>query len=232
MGLGEQYELEIFGRIFPENYEPKGKKMLPTSTEGRGTKVESLTGSSQKQYNFFWSGPYSQWDPSPFQLGEIKFSCAEQMMMLFKALVFDDLDVAKAVMATDDPQLQKAQGRKVKRFLAPIWDRVNYSVVYIANVEKFSQNPEHLKYILTDGSDMIVEASPEDKIWGIGIGGNHPDIRDESKWQGENRLGKVCMDVRNYLRMPDKYRSEYNGHYDIVVNILIEKAELLEQLYK
>jgi ribA/ribD-fused uncharacterized protein len=179
---------------------------------------------NDKTYNFFWSGPYSQWDPSPFTLGGIKFSCAEQSMMFFKAIFVEDADMAKAIMATEDPQEQKAFGRRVKNFNAAKWDRVAYSLVYMANISKFMENQEHLRYIITDAADMIVEASPEDTIWGIGMGQGDPDIMDESKWKGQNLLGKVCMEVRDYLRNPGSNMETYNKHNQIMTSILVDKT--------
>lgn len=149
------------------------------------------------QYHFFWGGPFSQWYPSKFTIDEVEYNCAEQYMMAEKARLFADDDAETAIMASKDPRVQKALGRLVKNFVADEWNAVARDVVYDANWAKFVQNDDLLNYLLDTVSGMyIVEASPEDKIWGIGMGANHPDINDPTKWQGTNWLGEVIMKVR------------------------------------
>lgn len=186
MGIGEQFEFERTGRIDPE--------------EGSHPK---------KTYNFFWGGPYSNWDPSDFTYMGIDFSCTEQMMMLGKALLFGDDSAALRIMETYNPSVQKAWGKKVRRFNKDVWDPISYSIVYAACYSKFSQSADHRFYMLNDSSNTIVEASPYDTIWGIGMGERDKDILDESKWRGENRLGKVLMDVRRFLKNPMPYADQH-----------------------
>ena len=151
------------------------------------------------KYVFFWGGVCSQWYPSQFEINEQKFNCAEQYMMYKKALLFEDEDVANAIMATFNTREQKALGRKVRGFDKDVWEVECKEYVYEANYAKFTQNPELLEELQSYGDREIVEASPQDKIWGIGMHETHPDILDKSKWQGTNWLGEAVMRVREQL---------------------------------
>jgi ribA/ribD-fused uncharacterized protein len=151
-------------------------------------------------YVFFWGGICSQWYASEFEIDGQKFTCAEQYMMYKKALLFEDEDVANAVMRTQNPREQKALGRKVRGFDKDKWEEVCREYVYEGNYAKFTQNPELLEELISYGDREIVEASPYDKIWGIGLHETSPDIEDKSKWQGTNWLGEAIMRVRNELK--------------------------------
>lgn len=144
----------------------------------------------------FWGGVFSQWYKSSFKYGGIVFNCAEQAMMYHKAITFDDTQIALKILATSNPKEQKALGREVKNFDPDKWNKVAYDLVVDINYAKFTQNVE-LKDILimTEGYD-IVEASPYDKIWGVGMGEDDPDICDREKWKGKNKLGYALMDAK------------------------------------
>ena len=149
-----------------------------------------------KEYTFFWSGPFSQWYPSKFTVGELTFNCAEQFMMYSKATFFGDKETAELIMQSTNPKEQKALGRKVKNFDAEKWNDVAKAFVYTGNMEKFNQNPK-LKQILldTDGT-TLVEASPYDKIWGIGLDEKTAKVTPVEKWPGTNWLGEVLTSLR------------------------------------
>lgn len=151
------------------------------------------------KYIFFWGGTYSQWCPSNFTIDGVTYNCCEQYMMAKKALLFNDNNAYKEIMATKSPKEQKAIGRKVKGFDKDKWDAVCREIVYEANYAKFTQNAVMKSELLRTGDREIVEASPEDKIWGIGMHESHPDILDKSKWKGTNWLGEAIMRVRETL---------------------------------
>jgi ribA/ribD-fused uncharacterized protein len=151
------------------------------------------------KYVFFWGGVCSQWHASEFEIDGQKYTCAEQYMMYKKALLFEDEEVANAIMRTNSPKEQKALGRKVRGFNKDRWEDVCREYVYEANYAKFTQNPYMLEELKTYGHREIVEASPEDKIWGIGMHETNPDILDKSKWDGTNWLGEAIMRVRDEL---------------------------------
>lgn len=157
------------------------------------------------KYVFFWGGVCSQWYPSQFVINEQKFNCAEQYMMYKKALLFEDESVANAIMATFNPREQKALGRKVRGFDKDVWEAECKEYVYEANYAKFTQNPNLLEELESYGDREIVEASPEDKIWGIGLHETDPNILDKSKWQGTNWLGESIMRVREQLLVEKEY---------------------------
>jgi ribA/ribD-fused uncharacterized protein len=150
-------------------------------------------------FAFFWGSPFSQWYKSPFTMAGATFETAEHYMMYGKATIFGDAKIAKDILRTKDPKKVKALGKQVGGFLENTWNLHKYNVVYSGNIEKFKQNKELAYLLILSGDLELVEASPYDKIWGIGMGVDNPNITDKSKWQGENLLGKVLMDVRKYL---------------------------------
>lgn len=124
------------------------------------------------------------------------FNCCEKFMMMGKAMLFD-MTMAESIMKTYDPKHIKALGRKVKNFKADVWDNISLVWVAIGNYFKFKG---HLKSKLLDTKNkFIVEASPYDKIWGIGIGPTTPMIDNPKTWRGTNKLGEALMIVRDLL---------------------------------
>lgn len=154
-------------------------------------------------YFFHSDSPFSQWHPSRF-IGDrvgtaaIWFENAEQYMMWRKAIVFGDTDVAWKILATTNPKEIKALGREVKNFDDKIWGNVRFDVVFMGNLYKFTQNPE-LKEALLNTKGILVEASPYDKIWGIGL--SEADARKTSpeSWPGKNLLGVALTRLRKIL---------------------------------
>lgn len=153
---------------------------------------------TRNNFVFFWSGPFSQWYQHDMTIDGVKYNCAEQFMMAMKATHFKDEEALEKIMTTKDPRKQKAIGRTIKGFNAEVWSKVAKAYVYIGNLEKFS-DPTLKKVILNTLDKEIVEASPYDTIWGIGMTEYHKDILDKTKWRGTNWLGEVLMDVRREL---------------------------------
>jgi ribA/ribD-fused uncharacterized protein len=116
-----------------------------------------------------------------------------------KARLFGDLFNLKRIMSTQIPKLQKQYGREVKGFNPEIWGDVAYEVVLRATVEKYRQNPKLLILLQKAGDLEFVEASPEDVIWGIGLGTGDPDALDKSKWRGQNLLGKAITEAKKLI---------------------------------
>ena len=153
-------------------------------------------------FTLFWQNrsPFSNWYPSIFTHGGISFSRGEQYMMYRKAMLFNDLETAHAILLTGNPKEQKDLGRQVKNYVDETWAAVREDVMVEGLFEKFNQN-EHLKQALLDTGDTeIAEASPYDLIWGIGFTEDQPEARDKSKWRGQNLLGIVLMRVRDKIR--------------------------------
>jgi len=158
---------------------------------------------------FFWGGTYSQWCPSKFTIEGITYNCCEQYMMAKKALLFGDTKNYFEIMLSTSPRTQKDLGRKVKGFDKDKWEAVCRDIVYNANYAKFTQNPDKKAELLATGSLEIVEASPEDKIWGIGLAEDNPLAWDRKTWQGTNWLGLAIMQVRNEFNRELRASQEY-----------------------
>jgi ribA/ribD-fused uncharacterized protein len=153
-----------------------------------------------KEYVFFWGGPFSQWKKADMVIDGVTYNCCEQFMMAEKARFFEDEAHHIAIMSTNSPRIQKKIGRAVVGFDAEEWNEVCRDIVYKANYAKFTQNEDLKEELLATGDKTIVEASPYDTIWGIGMAKDDPDIEDESKWKGTNWLGEAIMDVREDIR--------------------------------
>ncbi len=190
-----------------------------------------------EKFTFFWiEGPFSQWSNYGFKLAgkkygtneeweELYYNCAEQWMMACKARHFGDVETFSKIMKTDNPREQKKLGRQVKGFSVNIWSKVACQYVYEGNVAKFIQNPEARRKLFETVGTTLVEASPKDIIWGIGLGSDDPDALDRSKWKGLNWLGETLTKVRDdlialwskrfgsYFRLPqsDNSLGEING---------------------
>lgn len=154
---------------------------------------------------YFWGGPFSQWYMSDFKSLGREYCCAEQYMMEKKALIFNDLETRQKIMDSKDPKEIKALGRQIKNFDPKIWDKIKLTIVINGNYAKFSCNKELWKLINETGDKILVEASPYDKIWGVGLAEEDDRILDESNWQGENLLGKALMTARTSLRRHGKF---------------------------
>ena len=152
------------------------------------------------KYVFFWNGVFSQWYPSKFVIEGVEYNCCEQYMMAQKALLFNDLENHKMIMYSKSPDEQKGFGRRVKGFYKDKWEAVCRQIVFDANMAKFSQNPKMLEELMDTKELEIVEASPYDKIWGIGLHETDSKALDKSQWQGTNWLGEAIMSVREKLR--------------------------------
>ena len=151
---------------------------------------------------YFWGSIYSQWAKTSFKDDSNRvFTTAEQFMMHSKALLFGDHQIAEEILKTNDPKKQKALGRKVKGFSEKLWNAHKLEIVIKGNYLKFTQNENLKKQLLATGNKVLVEGSPYDKIWGVGIKYDDPLILNESNWRGENLLGKALMKVREDLKV-------------------------------
>jgi ribA/ribD-fused uncharacterized protein len=148
----------------------------------------------------FWGGTYSQWCPSKFTIDGIEYNCCEQYMMARKAKLFGDNDAYREIMKSKDPAYQKQIGRQVKGFEKNEWESICRQIVYDGNYAKFTQNPVMKEELMATGDMEIVEASPHDKIWGIGLHETDPRAWDKSTWKGTNWLGEAIMQVRETLK--------------------------------
>lgn len=179
-------------------------------------------------YVFFfgYEGPepevcLQQWFPCPMtdDKGNV-FPTTEHYMMYHKALLMGDEKIAAQILREPHPSAAKyvlsilnstspsassnaisfprRLGREVSNFDLEIWKRHADQVVEDANYLKFSQNADMKEVLLGTGEKTLVEASPDDKIWGIGFNSENAEGK-EGEW-GNNGLGKALMKVRARLR--------------------------------
>lgn len=157
-----------------------------------------------EHYTFFFSKAdgFSNWHPSRFEYRGIAFVCMEQFMMYAKARLFKDEEVAQRILATSDPAEHKKLGREVRNYVDAEWDAKRDAIVSVGLREKFAQNPRLLKELLSTAGTALVEASPYDRLWGIGVGMDDPRALDPTQWKGQNRLGVLLDKVRaHFLRL-------------------------------
>ena len=165
---------------------------------------------SRLKYVFFWGDSergnevtkacLSQWYPSIFTVDGTVYKTAEQYMMAQKALLFHDLAIYDEIIAAKHPRQCKALGQKVRPFSQTVWDENKFQIVVDGNMAKFSQNPILKSFLLQTGERVLVEASPYDKVWGIGMAEDNEKVENPSEWNGQNLLGFALMEVRDRLR--------------------------------
>lgn len=142
---------------------------------------------------------FSQWYPSPFKVEGTRYATAEHWMMAGKARLFGDESALAKVLANDDPGAAKAAGRGVRGFDDSHWLAHRFGLVVEGNLAKFSQHADLRRFLLSTGDQVLVEASPVDAIWGIGLAAADPRATDPAQWTGLNLLGFALMVVRERL---------------------------------
>ena len=156
-----------------------------------------------KHYNnkkFLTKSCLSQFFPCKFKSNDIEYNCAEQYMMSEKAKLFKDEEIYQLILKETSPDKIKRLGRQIKNFNNREWDKNKLNIILQGNILKFSQNEDLKKFLIETGDKILVEASPYDKIWGIGLDQNNPDSRNPHKWNGLNLLGFTLMKVRDIIK--------------------------------
>jgi ribA/ribD-fused uncharacterized protein len=163
------------------------------------------------EYLFFWGHQpakngqitkscFSQWYPAPFTVDGNFYATAKHWMMAAKARLFGDEEALAEILESSDPHTAKSVGRKVKNFEDNVWKQNARRLVTEGNLAKFSQNIELKSFLLATNESVLVEASPYDRIWGIGLKANDQRCEHPDTWQGQNLLGFALMDVRDESR--------------------------------
>lgn len=161
------------------------------------------------KYLFFWGHKktkdkvtkscFSQWYDAPFKHNGILYLTAEHYMMAEKARLFKDNVALKKILSSNNPGAAKAIGREVRGFTPEVWLKKRFEIVVSGNKLKFA-NPELNPFLLNTGDRILVEASPVDKIWGIGMGQDNALINNPYQWKGLNLLGFALMKVRTEIK--------------------------------
>lgn len=168
------------------------------------------------KYVFFWGHTprhdqptpgkecMSQWYPAGFDVDGVHYPTAEHFMMAKKAELFADDDALAKILAAESAAEAKKLGRTVLGFNGYIWNEHKFEIVTRASLEKFSQNPTLRDYLISTGDHVLVEASPQDKIWGIGLAQDHQNAEHPDLWPGQNLLGFALMRARMELMKQTK----------------------------
>ena len=149
---------------------------------------------------YFWGDPtLSNWGPAEFDYKGEHFFNSEQAFMWEKAIFFGDEEVASEILSTKNPKNAKDLGRLVLNYNDNEWAKVRYKKMLEVCLAKFSQNEDQRETLLNTENRILVEGSPYDKVWGVGLHWTDEEILDEKNWRGMNLLGKALMQVRDRL---------------------------------
>lgn len=168
--------------------------------QGGRAKYLLFWGHTSKGGNAITKACFSQWFVAPFLVDGTRYPTAEHYMMAEKARLFDDPVALQAVLAASGPAQAKAAGRAVLNFREDLWLEKRWDIVVRANVEKFAQNAELGDFLLQTGERVLVEASPVDTIWGIGLAADDEHAEQPRHWNGLNLLGFALMEARSQLQ--------------------------------
>ncbi len=169
------------------------------------------------KYVFFWNDKpakdgsitpscFSQWYSAPFSIDGHFFPTAEHYMMAEKARLFGDDEAFQRILKTRQPGAAKSIGREVRGFNNEKWVQHRFDIVVAGNVAKFEQNPALGEFLLSTSRRVLVEASPVDRIWGIGFESSAPQATNPLLWRGLNLMGFGLMEVRARLVLDKQAR--------------------------
>lgn len=173
--------------------------LLALVAEGHEPKFLFFWGHQPPKDGSIGKSCFSQWYEAPFELDGTHYRTAEHYMMAEKARLFDDLTVRERVLAAGSPAEAKKLGRQIAGFDEESWLRERFNIVVAANLAKFGQNGALREFIVQTGQQVLVEASPVDSIWGIGLAADHDDASRPERWPDLNLLGFALMEVRDRL---------------------------------
>ena len=172
--------------------------------------MAAITAHHDPQWLMFWghrahadapvpSACLSQWFHAPFEADGIRYRTAEHYMMAGKARLFGDRAAEQRILNAEHPRQAKALGRSVRAFNEDEWSAHRVELVIAGNLAKFGQHPHLREFLLPTGTSILVEPSPYDRIWGIGLRATDPRAADPARWPGLNLLGFALMQVRAAL---------------------------------
>ncbi|GGX22325.1 hypothetical protein GCM10010383_60740 [Streptomyces lomondensis] len=188
-----------------------GMEEITGAPASRDALVRAVRAGARIKYLHFWghrprpdgrigASCLSQWWPAPFTVDGVAYATAEHWMMAAKARLFEDAAAERAVLAAAHPAEAKKAGRLVRGFDEAIWERERFRIVVEGSVHKFGAHPTLRAYLLGTGDRVLVEASPVDRVWGIGLAADDAAASDPERWRGPNLLGFALMAARERLR--------------------------------
>jgi ribA/ribD-fused uncharacterized protein len=172
--------------------------------------IDKFDNGETLKYIFFWGHSsrhgedvgkfvFSQWYPSAFTVDNLEYKTSEHWMMARKASLFDDNETFGKILKANKPGEVKELGRQIRGFDEIKWNEKKFEIVKTGNIHKFSQNKKLKDFLISTGTRIIVEASPTDSVWGIGLNQDSKMIDNPHTWRGENLLGFALMETRDFL---------------------------------
>ncbi|GAA2743608.1 NADAR family protein [Kitasatospora cinereorecta] len=182
----------------------------PTEVRTREELAALVADGAQPKYLLFWghrperdgrigAGSLSQWWPSPFTVDGVDYATAEHWMMAGKARLFGDEEIVPRILSARTPAEAKKLGRLVRGFEETRWVAERLDLVVRGNVAKFGQDEALREYLLGTANRVLVEASPLDRVWGIGLAADNDRATRPAEWRGLNLLGFALMEARARL---------------------------------
>ncbi|KND42277.1 hypothetical protein IQ64_24580 [Streptomyces stelliscabiei] len=174
------------------------------------TLTEAVRAGARIKYLHFWghrprpdgrigASCLSQWWPSPFTVDGVEYATAEHWMMASKARLFGDAEAERRAVAAAGPAQAKKIGRLVRGFDDALWERERLAIVTEGSFHKFAAHPDLGAFLLGTHNRVLVEASPLDRVWGIGLAADDERAMDPARWRGPNLLGFALMAARERL---------------------------------
>ncbi|MGW3011475.1 NADAR family protein [Streptomyces sp. NPDC001219] len=176
------------------------EELRRAAATGKRVKYVHFWGHAPRRGGSLGASCFSQWWPAPFTVDGVRYATAEHWMMAGKARLFDDAEAERRALAAGHPKQAKDAGRRVRGFDEDAWRRHRFGLVVEGSVQKFGQDAALREYLLGTGSRVLVEASPLDRIWGIGLAADDERADDPARWRGLNLLGFALMAARQRLR--------------------------------
>ncbi|MEU7582885.1 NADAR family protein [Streptomyces sp. NPDC041068] len=175
------------------------EELLGAVRAGERVKYLHFWGHTPRRDGTLGASCLSQWWPSPFTVDGVAYATAEHWMMAAKARLFDDAEAEGTVLAARTPAEAKNAGRLVRGFDEAVWARERFGIVVAGSVHKFASDAGLRDFLLGTGRRVLVEASPLDRVWGVGLAADNPRVEDPEKWRGPNLLGFALMEARGVL---------------------------------
>lgn len=172
--------------------------------------IKAIQNGLTPAYLFFWGHQsnkpsvigkncLSQWYMAPFTVDNVVYPSAEHFMMAEKARLFQDDATLNKILNSKQPEEAKLLGRQVNHFNEQIWQNHRFDIAVKGNIAKFQQHEALGAFLVNTENHILVEASPVDKIWGIGLSEDHQDVSNPLAWPGINLLGFALMKVRGLI---------------------------------